>query len=78
VLVYAGEGYLVIARVGIQKAQELTFGLDIYDLVYAGQRKLIFCTCLVQARVLNTHPPFPILFFVQESGLLSSSDSGLL
>jgi hypothetical protein len=38
-LVRLGEGYLVIARVGIQKAQELTSGCEIYDLVDAEKRK---------------------------------------
>jgi hypothetical protein len=61
-LVHLGEGYLVIARVGIQKTQELAPGLEIYDLVYASERKRIFWTSLLRARVVNTRPPFPILF----------------
>jgi hypothetical protein len=61
-LVHLDKGYLVIARVGIQKTQELTSGHEIYDLVYAWKSKRIFQTCLFQAHVVNTHPPFLILF----------------
>jgi hypothetical protein len=57
-----------MARVGINKAQKLTSGCEIYDLVYAGKRKQIFQTCLVQARVVNSHPPF-LIFFGTRTGL---------
>jgi hypothetical protein len=61
-LVHLGEGYLVKTRVSIQENQELTPGCEINNLVYAGKRKRILQTCVVQARVVKAHPPFPILF----------------
>jgi hypothetical protein len=60
-LIYLGEGYLVI--VGIKKTREFTSGHEIYDLINVGKGKQIFQTCLSQARVVNAHPPFPILFW---------------
>jgi hypothetical protein len=61
-LVRLNEGYLVTAQVGVLETQEVTPGCEIYDLVNAEKGKSIFWACLVQARVVNAHPPFPILF----------------
>jgi hypothetical protein len=62
-LVCLGVGYLVITRVGMQETQELTPCNEVYNLVNARKGKWIFRTCLVQARVVNAHPPFSILLW---------------
>jgi hypothetical protein len=52
----------VIARVGIHKGKELAPCGGVYDLVDAGERERVFGTCLINAHVVNTHPPSPFLF----------------
>jgi hypothetical protein len=60
-LVWLSEGYLVIARVGVQETVELTPSHEVYNLVNTGKGKWIFWACLVQAHVVNAHTPFPLL-----------------
>jgi hypothetical protein len=61
-LVHLGNGYLVVARVGIQKTYELTPHSKVYNLVNSGERERILHACLVQACVIYTHSPLLILF----------------
>jgi hypothetical protein len=42
------------------KTQELTLGSKVYYPIDLMERERILWTCLVQACVINTHPPFPI------------------
>jgi hypothetical protein len=58
---HLSEGYLVVTQLGIQKTQELTPGSEVHNLIDSGKREMIFRTCLVQAFVISTHPPFPII-----------------
>ena len=53
----------MIARVGIQKGEDLTSrgGVDYLD--YAWQRKVILRTCFVEASIINAHSPFPGFLF---------------
>jgi hypothetical protein len=53
--------YLVVPRVHIEKTEGFTPSCRIDYLIYARQRKQILGTCLIKARVVNTHPPFLIL-----------------
>jgi hypothetical protein len=55
----------VVTRVGLQKTQEFTPGSDVYDLVYAGERERILRACFVQGCIINTYPPFSILFWYE-------------
>jgi hypothetical protein len=55
----------VVARVGIQKAQEFASGGEVHDLVDSGQKEKVFRACHVQACVVHTHPPFPTLFWCE-------------
>jgi hypothetical protein len=55
----------VVARVGIQETQEFTPGNKVYDLVDSGEWERILRASLVQAHVIYTHPPFPILFWYE-------------
>jgi hypothetical protein len=40
-------------------------GSEAYDLVDSEERAGILLACLVQACVINTHPPFSILFWYE-------------
>jgi hypothetical protein len=53
--------YLVVPGVCIEKTVGFAPSCRIDYLIYARQRKRILGTCLVKARVANTHPPFLIL-----------------
>jgi hypothetical protein len=50
----------VVPGVRIKKTEGFTPNCRIDYLIYARQRKQILGTCLVKARVVNTHPPFLI------------------
>ena len=54
---------LVIARVGIQKGEDLTTRGGVNYLVYAWQREVILWTRFVEASIINAHSPFPGLLF---------------
>ena len=56
----------MVAGVRIEEAEGFAPRGRIDYLVYARQRKRILWACLVETRIVNTHPPFPTLFFVQE------------
>jgi predicted nucleic acid-binding Zn ribbon protein len=60
-LVRYAHRYLVVPGVRIEKKEGFTLSCRIDYLIYARQRKRILGTCLVKARVVNTHPPFLIL-----------------
>jgi hypothetical protein len=62
-MVCFSKGYLAVARVGIQKTQEFAPGSEVYDLIDSGERERFFQACLVQACLIYTHPPPPILFW---------------
>jgi hypothetical protein len=50
----------LVPGVRIEKTEGFTPNCRIDYLIYARQRKRILGTCLVKARVVNTHPPFLI------------------
>ena len=54
---------LVIARVGIQKGEDLATQGGVDYLVYVRQRKVILWARLVEASIINAHSPFPGLVF---------------
>ena len=54
---------LVIARVGIQKGEDLTTQGGVNYLVYARQRKVILRTSFVEANIINAHSLFLGLLF---------------
>ena len=53
----------MIARVGIQKGEDLTSRGEVDYPVYARQRKVIIWTHFVEASIINAHSPFPGLLF---------------
>ena len=53
----------MIARVGIQKGEDLATQGGVDYLVYAWQRKVILWTCFVEASIINAHSPFLSLLF---------------
>jgi hypothetical protein len=53
---------LVVARVDIQKGRKLASSSGVYDLVDAREMGRVFWTCLIKARVVDTHPPFSNFF----------------
>ena len=53
----------MIARVGIQKGEDLTTQGGVDYLVYARQRKVILWTCFVEASIINRHSPLSSLLF---------------
>ena len=53
----------MIARVGIQKGEDLTTRGGVDYLVYARQRKVVLWTRFVEASIINAHSPFPGLLF---------------
>jgi hypothetical protein len=59
-LVRYAHRYLVVPRVRIEKTEGFAPSCRIDCLIYARQRIQIHGTCLVKARVVNTHP----LFFI--------------
>jgi hypothetical protein len=52
----------MITRVGNQETQELAPDSEVYDRVDMGKGERILWTCLVQAHVIKTNPPFPFFF----------------
>ena len=54
---------LVIARVGIQKREDLATRGGVDYLVYAQQRKVILWTRFVEASIINAHSPLLGLLF---------------
>ena len=61
-----GLTYLMIPGVRIKEAEGFAPRGRINYLVYARQRKWILWACFIETHIVNTHPPFPTLFFVQE------------
>ena len=53
----------MIARVGIQKGEDLATQGGVDYLVYARLRKVIIWTRFVEASIINAHSPFPGLLF---------------
>jgi hypothetical protein len=51
----------VVPGVGIEKTEGFAPSCQIDYLIYVRKIKQILGTCLVKARVVNTHPPFLIL-----------------
>jgi hypothetical protein len=45
----------------VEKTEGFARSCRIDYLIYARQRKYILGTCLIKARVVNSHPPFLIL-----------------
>jgi hypothetical protein len=62
-LVLYAHRYLMVPGVRIEKTEGFGPSCRIDYLIYARQRKRILGTCLVKARVVNTHPPFLILLY---------------
>src|SRR3954466_4063785 len=60
-LIFYSKFDLVIASCGIQKWQQLAAVRRINHLINTGQSKQFFWACLVQASVIDTHAPSPIL-----------------
>ena len=52
---------LMVSGVCIKVAEGFAHRGRVNYLVYAGQKKWIFRACFVEARIVNTHPPFPAL-----------------
>jgi hypothetical protein len=52
---------MTVPRVRIEETEGFAPSCRIDYMIYARQRKQILGTCLVKARVINTHPPFLIL-----------------
>ena len=65
-LVLGGHHDLVVARIGIQKTEGFAPCSGFDNLVDMGKREWVFWTRLVQARVINTHSPFPIFLFYKD------------
>ena len=53
----------MIARVGIQKGEDLATQGGVDYLVYARQRKVILRTRFVEASIINAHSPFLSILF---------------
>jgi hypothetical protein len=53
--------YLVVPRVHIEKTEGFAPSCRIDYLIHARKRERVLGTCLVKARIVNTHPPFFIL-----------------
>jgi hypothetical protein len=62
-LVHLSKGYLVINWVGIQEIYKFAHGIEVNNLVDSRKRERIFRANLVQAHVINTHPPFLVLLW---------------
>ena len=52
----------MIARVTIEDGEQFTAGGGVYTLVYPRQTEGVFRAVFVEISVINTHPPFFILF----------------
>ena len=52
---------LMVPGVRIKEAEGFAPRGRVKSLVYARQRKRVLWACLVETRVVNTHPPFPTL-----------------
>ena len=68
----------MIAKVTVEEGEQFAVGGGVYNLIYPRQTEGVFRAVFVEIGVINAHPPFFILFFEQEQGLLTTQDDTLL
>ena len=62
ILILKAHAYLVVSKICIHEARELVFDNGVHKLVNPWEREGILWACLVDVCIVNTNPPFSILF----------------